>query len=139
MRSRDRDKLAETGASRERALSRRLGGFAVTKKDTIEDDKIVPQEKIIIPPSIKLLKLLVTVLACVMIIGFIIIVSLFVLNFQKSHVPIPVTLELQNGVKPIAYTQTKDWYAIVTDEHEILIYDNSGNRIQKIKVNYNSP
>ncbi len=51
----------------------------------------------------------------------------------------PVTLELQNGVKPIAYTQTKDWYAIVTDEHEILIYDNSGNRIQKIKVNYNSP
>ena len=74
-----------------------------------------------------------------MIIGFIIIVSLFVLNFQKSYVPIPVTLELQNGVKPIAYTQTEDWYAIVTDEHEILIYDNSGNRIQKIKVNYKSP
>ena len=111
----------------------------MTKKDKIEDDKIVPQAEIIIPPSIKLLKLLVTVLACVMIIGFIIIVSLFVLNFQKSHFPIPVTLELQNGVKPIAYTQTKDWYAIVTDEHEILIYDNSGNRIQKIKVNYNSP
>tara|TARA_B100001758_G_C18348770_1_gene578552 strand:+ start:286 stop:621 length:336 start_codon:yes stop_codon:yes gene_type:complete len=111
----------------------------VTKKDKIEDDKIVPQAEIIIPPSIKLLKLLVTVLACVMIIGFIIIVSLFVLNFQKSHVSIPVTLELQNGVKPIAYTKTKDWYAIVTDEHEILIYDNSGNRIQKIKVNYNSP
>ena len=134
MRSRDRDKLAETGASRERALSRRLGGFAVTKKDKIEDDKIVPQAEIIIPPSIKLLKLLVTVLACVMIIGFIIIV-----NFQKSHVSIPVTLELQTGINPIAFTQTKDWYAIVTDEHEILIYDNSGNRIQKIKVNYNSP
>ncbi len=139
MRSRDRDKLAETGASRERALSRRLGGFAVTKNDKTEDDKIVPQAEVIIPPSIKLLKLLVTVLACVMIIGFIIIVSLFVLNFQKSHVSIPVTLELQNGVKPIAYTQTKDWYAIVTDEHEILIYDNSGTRIQKIKVTYNSP
>ena len=111
----------------------------MTKKDKIEDDKIVPQAEIIIPPSIKLLKLLVTVLACVMIIGIIIIVSLFVLNFQKSHVSIPVTLELQNGVKPIAYTQTKDWHAIVTDEHEILIYDNSGNQIQKIKVNYNSP
>ena len=72
-------------------------------------------------------------------IGFIIIISLFVLNFQKSHSPIPVTLELQNGVKPLAYTQTKDWYAIVTDEYEILIYDNSGNRIQKIIVNYKSP
>ena len=106
----------------------------MTKKDKIEDDKIVPQAEIIIPPSIKLLKLLVTVLACVMIIGFIIIVSLFVLNFQKSHVSIPVTLELQTGIKPIAFTQTKDWFSIISATNEILNYKNDGTLIKSITV-----
>ncbi len=136
MRSRDRDRLAETGASRERALSRRPGGFAVTKKDIIDEDKIVPQKEIVIEPTIKFLKLLVTVLASVMIIGFVIIVSLFILNFRTSNFSIPATIELSSGVSPVAYTQTKDWYAIITDQDEILIYDKAGNQIQKIKVDF---
>jgi hypothetical protein len=42
-------------------------------------------------------------------------------------------------VNPIAYTQTINWYAIVTDDDEILIFDNTGNEIQKIKVNFKTP
>ena len=139
LRIRDRDRLAESGASRERALSRRAGGFAVTKKDKTEDDKIILQNEIILPTSIKFLKLLVTVLAGVMIIGFVIIVCVFVINFRKSPTLIPATLELPSNVNPIAYTQTKNWYAIVTDDDEILIFDNTGNDIQKIKVNFKTP
>ena len=139
LRSRDLDRLAETGASRERALSRRPGGFAVTKKDIIEEDKIVPQKEILVAPTIKFLKLLVTVLAGVMIIGFVIIVSLFILNFRTSAIPMPAKIELPSSVSPVAYTQTKNWYAIITDQDEILIYDKAGNQIQKIKVDFVSP
>ena len=139
LRIRDRDRLAETGASRERALPRRAGGFAVTKKDRTEDDKIILQNEIILPPSIKFLKLLVTLLAGVMIVGFVIIVCVFVINFRKSHALIPATLELPDDIIPIAYTQTRNWYAIVTDDDEILIFDNTGNEIQKIKVNFKTP
>jgi hypothetical protein len=42
-------------------------------------------------------------------------------------------------VNPIAYTQTTNWYAIVTDDDEIIIFDNTGNEIQKIKVNFKTP
>jgi len=111
----------------------------VTKKDIIEEDKIVPQKEIVIGPTIKFLKLLVTVLAGVMIIGFVIIVSLFILNFRTSHIPIPATIELPSSASPVAYTQTKNWYAIITDQDEIFIYDKAGNQIQKIKVDFVSP
>ena len=139
LRSRDLDRLAETGASRERALSRRLGGFAVTKKDIIEEDNVVPHKEILMAPTIKFLKLLVTVLAGVMIVGFVIIVSLFILNFRTSNIPIPAIIDLPSNVRPVAYTQTKNWYAIVTDQDEIFIYDKTGNQLQKIKVNFVSP
>ncbi|MDB3859959.1 DUF6476 family protein [Paracoccaceae bacterium] len=111
----------------------------MTKKDKTEDDKIILQNEIILPTSIKFLKLLVTVLAGVMIIGFVIIVCVFVISFRKSPTLIPATLELPRNVNPIAYTQTTNWYAIVTDDDEILIFDNTGNEIQKIKVNFKTP
>jgi hypothetical protein len=79
------------------------------------------------------------VLAGVMIIGFVIIVCVFVINFRKSPTLIPTALELPSNVNPIAYTQTTNWYAIVTDDDEILIFDNTGNEIQKIKVNFKTP
>ena len=111
----------------------------MTKKDIIEEDKIVPQKEILVAPTIKFLKLLVTVLAGVMIIGFVIIVSLFILNFRTSNIPMPTKIELPSSVTPVAYTQTKNWYAIITDQDEIFIYDNAGNQIQKIKVDFVSP
>jgi hypothetical protein len=111
----------------------------VTKKDRTEDDKVILQNEIILPPSIKFLKLLVTLLAGVMIVGFVIIVCVFVINFRKSHVLVPATLELPDDIIPIAYTQTRNWYAIVTDDDEILIFDNTGNEIQQIKVNFKTP
>jgi hypothetical protein len=74
-----------------------------------------------------------------MIVGFVIIVCVFVINFQKIHVLVPATLELPDDIIPIAYTQTRNWYAIVTDDDEILIFDNTGNEIQQIKVNFKTP
>ena len=43
---------------------------------------------------------------------------------------------LQIGKEPL---QLVIWYAIVTDDDEILIFDNTGNEIQKIKVNFKTP
>jgi hypothetical protein len=74
-----------------------------------------------------------------MIVGFVTIVCVFVINFRKSHSLIPATLELPDDIIPIAYTQTRNWYAIVTDDDEILIFDNTGNEIQQIKVNFKTP
>ena len=41
---------------------------------------------------------------------------------------------LPAGTKPIAFTQTEDWYSVVTEANEILIYKNDGTLIRSITV-----
>jgi hypothetical protein len=77
-------------------------------------------------PHLRFLKTLVTVLAGTMIIGLITIVALLVIRFPtaiNSGPSIPPEIVLPIGVTAEAYTVGRGWYAIVTTQNEILIFD----------------
>ena len=66
--------------------------------------------------------------------GILIIAALLAFKLRSESINFPQTLILPDGTKPIAFTQTKDWYSIITDEDQILIYKNDGTLIRTITV-----
>ena len=74
--------------------------------------------------SLVLLRRLVTGLTVVMIVGFIVLIGFLVTRFpDMGGVDVPASITLPDGTVPVAYTQTKDWVAVVTGGDRILIYD----------------
>ena len=69
-----------------------------------------------------------------MIVGILIIVTLLVIKIRSDDLNFPSNLLLPDGTKPVAFTQTKDWYSVVTEDNDILIYKNDGTLIKSIKV-----
>lgn len=78
-----------------------------------------------------------TILTVTMILGFLTIVALFVMRFtamNKAELPDQITLP--DGAKATAFTRGKGWFAVVTDDDEILIFNRvTGNLSQRITVN----
>ena len=66
--------------------------------------------------------------------GILIIAALLAFKLRSESINFPPTLILPDGTKPIAFTQTKDWYSVITDEDQILIYKNDGTLIRSIAV-----
>ena len=87
--------------------------------------------------TLRFLKLLVTVLSVTMILGFVIIVVLFVMRFTSlgGGLELPEEITLPEGAKATAFTQGEDWFAVVTAGDEILIFDRvSGELRQRIAI-----
>lgn len=87
--------------------------------------------------SLKLLRRLVTTLVVVMILGFLTLIIMLVIRLQpeNTNLSVPANISLPNGEKATAFTQGNDWYAIVTENNQILIYDrNSGNLRQTVDI-----
>lgn len=82
-----------------------------------------PSEPVPEPGNLRLLRILVTTLMLVMIGGLLVIVGLFVIRFSSSAPALPDSITLPDGVRAEAITFGRSWYAIVTDEAQILIYD----------------
>lgn len=77
-----------------------------------------------LPPSLKLLRLLVILLMVTMIGGFLVIVGLFVTRMPGGgQVALPDRVTLPEGAAAQAVTRGRDWFAIVTEDDRILIYD----------------
>ena len=78
------------------------------------------------------------VLTIIMIVGFSIIVSLFILKFRdlsQSRLSLPESIDMPNGAAPLAFTVGPDWYAIVASDDEILVFDRANGRIiQRIPI-----
>ena len=66
--------------------------------------------------------------------GILIIATMLAFKLRSESINFPQTLILPDGTKPIAFTQTKDWYSVITDEDQILIYKNDGTLIRSIAV-----
>ena len=77
-----------------------------------------------------------TTLTLTMILGFLTIVALFVMRFSEmGRVELPDRISLPDGTEATAFTQGDDWFAVVTDESEILIYSRvTGNLRQRISI-----
>ena len=87
-----------------------------------------------LPRNLRFLQRLVTLLTVSMIVGILTIAALLAFKLHYKNINFPQTLTLPDGTKPIAFTQTKDWYSVITDKNEILIYKNDGTLIRTITV-----
>ena len=58
-----------------------------------------------------------------MIAGVVLIIALLVIRLQKPAVLLPQEIALPAGATAKAVTQGDDWYAIVTTDDDILIFD----------------
>ena len=72
-----------------------------------------------------------------MIIGLLTIVALLVIRFSADtgSLRVPDQIILPDGVRATAFTRGANWYAVVTDGDEILIYDAATNELrQRVQV-----
>lgn len=94
------------------------------------DDAPLPEA---LPPSLRFLKLLVTLLTATMILGLIAIVALLVTRLPRGEAPLPLpnAITLPGGARATAFTQGADWYAVVTQEDEILIFDRATGALRQ--------
>lgn len=73
---------------------------------------------------------MVTILTATMIAGLVVVIVLLVTRFPDQETLsgtktsiLPNEITLPEGISAQAFTQGSDWYAIVTDQDQILIYD----------------
>lgn len=91
-----------------------------------------PEPQPVDPAMVKYLRLLVTILTITMIAGFLVIVSLFVTRFSGTPGPdLPDAIDLPANTSATAFTQGQGWYAVVTDDDRILIYDRAGGALRQ--------
>ena len=103
---------------------------ALSMSQTPDPDEQLPE-----PTNLRFLRLLVTVLTGVMIAGLLAILAMIVIQYRTTRVPLPEIITLPDGTTATAYTQGSDWYAVVTADDEILIFDRASGEIrQRIKV-----
>jgi len=91
-------------------------------------------EDIELPSGLRFLRQLVTVLTMVMIVGVVLISALLVIRLNQPALAIPEWITLPSGTVAVSYTQTQDWYAVVTDQNKILIFDLDGQLTQEVDL-----
>lgn len=76
-------------------------------------------------PDLRFLKILVTTLTAVMILGLVAILTVLVIRLSASPAPLtlPATISLPEGVQMQAVTLAPDWVVVVTQSGEILLYE----------------
>ncbi|MEL6450767.1 MAG: DUF6476 family protein [Pseudomonadota bacterium] len=77
------------------------------------------------PANLRFLRRLVTVLTVIMIGGVVTVVALLVirLNADPAPLPLPDQVTLPDGATATAFTIGSDWFGVVTEDDQILIYD----------------
>jgi len=95
------------------------------------------QHLILEPSHLRMLRRLVTVLTVVMIFGFIIIVTLFVMRLgtqESDAVTLPSEITLPVGVSATSYTYGQDWFAVTGSDNIIRIYNLDNSLLQEIRI-----
>ncbi len=84
------------------------------------------------PPNLRFLRILVTTLTAVMICGLLVIVGLLVIRFSSERGPqLPEQVTLPSGVSALAITAARDWYAVVTDDNRVLVFDQATGELRQ--------
>ncbi len=88
-----------------------------------------------LPPGLRLLRGLVLTLTAVMIAGFVIMIGAFVIRLRADPPALPDRITLPDGTAATAFTQGGDWFAVVTADDRILIYDrDTGTLFQTVTI-----
>lgn len=88
-------------------------------------------------PEVRFLKILVTVLTAVMILGLVTIVALLVTRLSGATPPIPVLpqlIKLPEGTQAEAVTIARAYTVVVTDKNTVLLYRADGTLAQMIAI-----
>ncbi len=84
------------------------------------------------PANLRFLRVLVSVLTAVMILGIVTIVGLMIWKFSGDTAPaLPEIITLPDGTVPVAVTYGAAWYAVVTAQDEILIFDKATGQLRQ--------
>lgn len=75
------------------------------------------------PANLQFLRRLITVLTAVMIGGLVVVVALLVTRFYGDGPEMPDSITLPDGSEATAFTKGDTWYAVVTADNQILIFD----------------
>ncbi len=86
--------------------------------------------------DLRFLKGLVTVLTASMILGVLAIVALLVIRLQTpAPLGLPSSITLPDGAEAQAFTQGEGWFAVVTADDRILIFDRlDGALMQEMQI-----
>lgn len=88
-----------------------------------------------LPPGLRALQRLVTVLTVVMILGFVVLIGALVMRLRTEGPPLPDSLSVPEGAEPTAFTQGGDWFAVVVRDEDggerILVYDRLSARLRQ--------
>ena len=84
-----------------------------------------------LPPQLIFLKRLVTALGVVMIAGFLVLIAALVIRLNADPLPLPERITLPEGVTATSFTQGADWFAVVTSDNRILIYDRTTSALRQ--------
>ena len=89
-----------------------------------------------LPPDLRFLKLLVTVLAGVMILGLVAIVTLLVirLNAPAPLPQLPDQISLPAGAQVEAVTFARSYTVVVTAQGQVLVYDKVGKQVADVPI-----
>ena len=90
-----------------------------------------------LPPDLRFLKTLVTVLMAVMILGLLSMVAIFVIRLGPSTAtppPLPDKVTLPAGVQALSVTWGPDFYAVVTADRRILVYSRDGKLMKSVEI-----
>ena len=66
-----------------------------------------------------------------MLIGVVVVVGLLVTRLSSKGPALPETITLPDGSTATAFTQGDNWYAIVTANNQILIYNRTDGRLRQ--------
>ncbi len=90
-----------------------------------------------LPPSLRFLKTLVTVLTATMILGLLTMIVLFVIRLgpgSATVVPLPDTIVLPEGAKALSVAWGSDHYVVVTADKRVLIFDADGQLTKTVEI-----
>ncbi|SFD46644.1 hypothetical protein SAMN04488523_10160 [Sulfitobacter brevis] len=87
------------------------------------------------PANLRFLRRLVTVLTVVMIFGVLVVIGLLVTRLSGRGPELPASITLPDGSEAATFTMGDGWYAVVTTDDRILIFDRlSGNLRQTLQI-----
>jgi hypothetical protein len=90
-----------------------------------------PDDPTPLPAHLNMLRWLVTGLTVVMIGGFLVVIAALVIRLNADPLPLPDRIALPDGVTAQAFTQGADWFAVVTSDNRILIYDRATGTLRQ--------
>ena len=70
-------------------------------------------------------------LTAVMICGVLVVIGLLVTRLSGKGPDLPSTITLPDGSTAANFTQGGEWYAIVTTDNQILIYDRLSGKLRQ--------